>query len=95
MDDYARIAMAYEAGSTVPGIAEQFRLNKQTVSGVLQRLGVETRDRRFFPDEQIELVCEQYRDGASLGQLAKRYGCDPTTIMRTLERAGVKRRPAS
>ena len=95
MHDYAGIAMAYEAGSTVPDIAEQFGLHKQTVSGVLQRLGVKIRDRRFFTEEQMESVCEQYRAGASLGQLAKLYGCYPTTIMRTLQRAGVPRRPPS
>jgi transposase-like protein len=94
IDDYAQISMAYEAGASVEAVAERFGLNKQTVSGILQRLGVATRDRRFFTDEQIELVCKQYRAGASLGQLAKLHGCYPTTIMRTLERAGVPRRQA-
>jgi transposase-like protein len=92
-DDYAHIAMAYEAGESMPAIAERLGIHKATVAEILQRLGVEARDRRFFTAEQVEEVSQQYLAGSSLGQLAELYGCYPTTIMRTLERAGVKRRP--
>jgi lambda repressor-like predicted transcriptional regulator len=94
-DDYAKIAMAYEAGASMPEVAQRYGLHKATVSEILQRLGVESRDRRFFTAVQTEIVCQQYMAGASLGQLATLYGCYPTTIMRTLERAGVARRAAN
>ena len=38
-------------------------------------------------------IAASYRAGASLRALAARYGSDPKTVMRELDRAGIARRP--
>lgn len=47
----------------------------------------------IFSPEQVAAIIAEYQAGASLHQLAQRYGCDFITIRDYLVRAGIARRP--
>lgn len=51
-------------------------------------------DRRYIPftDEQLQRLCEMYKEGWSTRKLAARYGVSPCTVRRRLLKLGVKLR---
>ncbi|NCC41388.1 MAG: hypothetical protein EOM21_18575 [Gammaproteobacteria bacterium] len=44
--------------------------------------------------ERNEKICEDYRDGYSISQVAKRYGISTTWVLALLRKNNIKTRPA-
>ena len=80
-----------QTGSTVYQLAEQFRINRQTVSRLLEREGVPRRGRPLSP-AQIEQATRLYATGLSLVSVGKQLGCDGSTVHLALRKAAVRMR---
>lgn len=92
-DDLIRHLYLTEGLST-HRIASQVGLTPPTVWRRLKRMEVPLRSRRprnIITDPAA--LTERYRSGASIEALAEEHGVAPSTIIKTLEGAGVKRRP--
>ena len=85
------LVIGYKAGSTVYQLAEQFRVNWETVSKLLERSGVPRRQRPLSP-AQVERATELYATGLSLVSVGKQFGCDRSTVHLALRKAGVPMR---
>ena len=85
------MVIGYQAGSTAYQLAEQFRINRDTVSKLLERQGVPRRNRPLSP-AQIERATELYGAGLSLVSVSKQLGCDARTVHLALRKAGVRMR---
>jgi hypothetical protein len=62
------LVIGYKTGSTVYQLSEQFRINRGTVSKLLERQGVPRRNRSLSP-AQIERATELYATGCVNGQV--------------------------
>ena len=82
------LAMSYRAGNLTKELAARFGIHRATVTAVLQRLGVELRQ-RGLTDEQVVEACRLYPEGWSLARIAERYDVDDMTVRRNLLFAGV------
>jgi hypothetical protein len=78
--------LAYKAGNPINELAAQFGIHRATVMAILNRLGVEPRQ-RGLTDEQVAEACRLYPEGWSLARLAERF--DDMTVRRYLLLAGV------
>jgi DNA-binding CsgD family transcriptional regulator len=87
------LVIGYKTGSTVYQLAEQFRINRGTVSKLLEREGVPRRGRPLSPT-QVEQASQLYATGMSLVSVGKQLGCDGSTIHLALRKAGVQMRDA-
>jgi hypothetical protein len=86
-----QLVVGYKTGSTVYQLAEQFRINRGTVSRLLEREGVPRRGHPLSPT-QVGQATELYAAGLSLVNVGKRLGCDGSTVHLALRRAGVRMR---
>jgi hypothetical protein len=78
----------YVHGVPLARYAETFDVTGPAVKSALESMGV------LLPDltsEQVENVIEEYENGVSLGEIARRQGLAPTVISGVLYRAGVRR----
>ena len=82
------VTKGYRTGATAKELAEQFGLHRTTVTAILQRQGVEPRQ-RGLSGAQVAEACRLYPEGWSLARLADRYGVDDMTVRRYLLQAGV------
>jgi hypothetical protein len=82
------LAAAYRDGNATKDLAVRFGIHRATVTAVLQRLGVDLRQ-RGLTDEQVAEVCRLYPEGWSLARLAERYDVDDMTVRRYLLLEGV------
>jgi hypothetical protein len=73
------LVIGYKTGSTVYQLAELFRINRGTMSNLLERQGVPRRNRSLSP-AQIERATELYAAGLSLVSVGKQLGCDGSTV---------------
>jgi DNA-binding CsgD family transcriptional regulator len=89
--EIAKMVDGYREGLTVYRLAEEFRINRGTVAGLLKRSGVTMRNQTLTA-AQIELATEMYREGLSLMRVAKQIGCSHSTIWYALRTAGVRLR---
>jgi transposase-like protein len=85
------LVTGYQTGLTVYQLAEQFRIDRGTVSRLLERQGVHRRGRPLS-QAQIEQATELYATGLSLVSVGKRLGCDGSTVHLALRKAGVRMR---
>lgn len=85
----------YEAGSSVPIVAQSFGINRETVLLHLQRRGVRRRANvRKLTDEDARVLASRYEAGDSMDSLASHFGVDPTTLRREFVSIGATiRRP--
>jgi hypothetical protein len=81
------LVIGYRTGPTVYQLAEQFRINRGTVSNLLEREGIPRRGRPLSP-AQIEQATELYANGLSFN-VGRRLGCDRSTVHLAVRKAGV------
>ncbi len=84
----ALIVEGYTAGKTVYELADEYRINRVTVSEVLKRQGVKLR-RQPPTEEQIRQMARLYESGLSLKKVGDRLGFNATTVRANLLKAGV------
>jgi hypothetical protein len=77
------IGEEYQAGMTIPEIANNRKINRDTASLALRRAGVPTRKVDLSP-AQIAEAAGLYAEGWSLNRLGRRYGVDPKTMKKRL-----------
>ena len=86
-----KLVAAYHAGATIYELADQFRINRNTVSAILEREGIPRRNCPLSP-EQVELAVKLYANGGSLETVGGRLGCSGSTVWHTFRKSGVKMR---
>jgi DNA-directed RNA polymerase specialized sigma24 family protein len=89
------VIAAYEAGMSQPEIGEVFGVHQRTVSNILKRHGVKTRElwqhRALSPREEDEVVAA-YEAGMSQAEIGEVFGVHQVTVSNILKRHGVKTR---
>jgi hypothetical protein len=86
-----QLVVGYKTGLTVYQLAEQFRINRGTVSKLLEREGVPRRGRPLSA-AQVQKATKLYAAGMSLVNVGKQLGCDGSTAHLALRKAGVRMR---
>ncbi|MCR6487337.1 helix-turn-helix domain containing protein [Amycolatopsis sp. OK19-0408] len=84
------LTAAYQAGDTVYDLAERFKINRKTVSGILHRAGVQIRG-RLTPD-QIDEAARLYAAGWSLARVGAMLGTTANTVRARLVERGARTR---
>ena len=82
------LVAGYQAGLTVYELAERHRVDRKTVSIILERQGVPRRY-RLIEGEQLAEAIKAYESGSSLATIGAHMGVSPYTIRRALLGAGV------
>ncbi|MEU0792429.1 hypothetical protein ABZ342_20360 [Amycolatopsis sp. NPDC005961] len=82
--------MAYQSGETVYDLAERFKINRKTVSGILHRAGVQIRGR--LTSEQVDEAMQLYASGQSLARIAVKLDTTANTVRARLIERGVRTR---
>src|SRR4051812_40669393 len=77
----------YRTGRTGRELAEEYRLARSTVIGLLRKHGVAVRYPRVTPEDAKEMV-RLYRSGMRQVDIAARFGRDAGNIWHVLKRAG-------
>jgi DNA-binding CsgD family transcriptional regulator len=80
------MAAGYKAGKSVYILADEFGINRQTVSALLKEHGV--RLHRTSPDE-VDTMVEPYASGMSLVQVGAELGFGGATVYRQFVGRGV------
>ncbi|WP_160050494.1 helix-turn-helix domain-containing protein [Nocardiopsis sp. FR4] len=83
------LIVAYQAGTNVYKLGERFGINRQTVSAILKRHGVQIR-KRGLTEEEIDEAVQLYQQGWSLTRIGKRFGVDSRTVRSRLLERGVR-----
>jgi DNA-binding CsgD family transcriptional regulator len=78
LDEVRRLVEGYKSGATVYELAEQFGLNRETVSSQLKQSGVVLRN--VIRDDEVVRAIELFESGLSANLIGKRLGRDPKTI---------------
>jgi DNA-binding CsgD family transcriptional regulator len=95
-----RVCILRLEGVRLSDIARRMGLGTGTVSEILVRSGLHTRlkrgenstaRRKIKPEQEPELI-QLYLEGATLAQLAEKYGCQLVPVRNVLLRAGVSMR---
>ncbi len=89
--EVSELVSAYEAGATVYQLAEQFRINRRTVSKTLKRQGVETRWQRLT-EADVDEAEYLYAQGWSLARIGERLSVSDGTVHYRLKKRGVQMR---
>lgn len=89
------LVVMYEAGSSIPVVAETFSVNRATVLLHLERRGVRRRAAvRKLSDDDVRLAASRYEAGEPMATLTARFGVDGKTLRREIAATGVVlRRP--
>ena len=82
---------AYEAGSTVYQLAEQFKINRRTVGEILKRHNVKTRWQRLT-ETDVDEAERLYAQGLSLARIGKQLDVSGGAVRLRLLRRGVQLR---
>lgn len=85
------LVIGYQAGSTVYQLADQFRINRGTVSRLLERQCIPRRRHPISP-AQIGQATQLYATGLSLVSVGRQLGCNGSTIHLALRKAEVPMR---
>lgn len=94
-NEVEELVVAYEAGSSVPVVAETFGINRETVLLHLERRGVRRRAAvRKLSDDEVSLAASRYEAGEPMAALTARFAVDGKTLRREIAAVGVVlRRP--
>jgi DNA invertase Pin-like site-specific DNA recombinase len=79
---------AYQAGTNVYKLGERYGINRQTVSTILKRHGVQIR-KRGLSEEEIDEAVRLFEQGWSLTRISKHFGVDSRTVRGRLLERGV------
>jgi hypothetical protein len=90
-DDLEQLTAEYVAGTEVKLLAEQFRITRRTVIGLMRRNNVPGRYPRLGPPEVDEARC-LYLAGKSLATIGGHLGVSPDTVRKALVGIGVTMR---
>jgi hypothetical protein len=82
------LVAAYQSGSSVYELAKCHRVNRKTVSIILERQGVPRRY-RLIEGQQLAVAIKAYESGDSLATIGDKMNVSPYTIRRALLGAGV------
>jgi hypothetical protein len=80
------------AGANMKDLAAAHGIHRVTVSEIIRRAGVPTRQRGLDPG-QVERAVRLYVEGWSLARLGERFGVAGATVWRALRGRGVVMRP--
>jgi DNA-binding NarL/FixJ family response regulator len=90
-DRTRQLIAAYQAGSTVYQLADQFDIERRTVSAILHRRQVPMRG-RGLTDDQVEDADRLYEQGWSLARIGDRMDVSADTVRKRLLERGVTMR---
>ena len=91
VDELVRL---YSEMKSVSGLARQLGIHRHTVRKHLVDRGVEIEQPRQMSDSELALATHLYIDGQlTAAQIAPKIGFTASTIVKALNRAGVKMRP--
>jgi DNA-binding CsgD family transcriptional regulator len=91
-DEALTLVKAYQGGATTYELADRHRINRGTVSTILERHGVSRRYNLLDGDKLAQTVA-LYKAGESLAHIGAQLGISRSTVSRELKRAGVQLRP--
>lgn len=92
-ENTAEVERLWREGSGVQKIARTVGTRNNTISRVLSDRGIQARfggQNRRFKGSQVETLAAEYRAGATLNELASRYGGSATVVRNALRRHGVQ-----
>ena len=89
--------LLFDGGETISQLMKRYSRGYKTIVRVLKLAGVvdtaesgiNSRIRIKFTKEQVEEILHMYKEGKSLNNIGKYYGCNNKPIMRELKKAGV------
>ena len=90
-DDIASVVASYQDGQTTIRLAEQFGVDRRTISKVLTDASVSLRGRPLS-EQQIDEAVVLYKSGLSLAKVGKVVGAQARTIQLRLRERGVTTR---
>ena len=94
--DVDELVTGYQAGRSLPDLAEDFGVHRRTVAAHLEQRGVQRRvNRRKMTEDDIREAACRYLAGDSLATVGDALGVHAATVRRELVRAGVDIRLAS
>lgn len=82
------MATRYQAGATVYDLAEEFGINRRTVSHRLKRAGTTLRRQTPRPDCIADMI-RLYESGQSLAKISAQVGFAAQTVANHLTAAGI------
>lgn len=83
-----RLIATYRATGSVAATAQEFGVTRQTVGQHLARAGVMTASKMNV--DQILLVVQRYRDGASATAVGRNLGVGTHLILKVLRESGIE-----
>ena len=92
------ICEAYEKGESACSISRRLGCNKKTIFNLLKQNNIRIRpigEARIGFSINHQEVVKDYSKGESAASVAEKHGCSDATIVRILNRNGVKLRPSS
>lgn len=88
-----RLAERYEAGATVYELAEEFQIDRGTVSERLKYQGVIMRSQHRITGQSLEEAIRLYSGGWSCKRIGDHLGFNQRTVWNALRQARVELRP--
>ena len=91
LEQQAEVVCRYQAGAQMNYLAQHYGVHRQTVSAILRRHGVSTRQ-PGLSTKQVRLAVQLYAQGNSLAVIGSKLGVDTGTVHNRLLEQGVKMR---
>lgn len=89
-DEVGALVRRYQAGESAQELARAFKVHRTTVTGHLQRNGVQLRGARVLKAADVPLVVQLYEAGHSLAKLGHQFDVHPKAVASELRDAGVE-----
>ncbi|CAN5320547.1 hypothetical protein BH11ACT1_BH11ACT1_26770 [soil metagenome] len=88
LEQQSEVVRRYEAGAQMKYLAKHFGVHRSTVSAILKRQGVSTRQSGLSAD-QVDQAVWLYKQGKSLAMIGRELGVDTGTVHNRLRERGV------
>ena len=92
LETITQLLADYQAGSSTPALARQYRISATSVKTLLHARGVAVRRPRKLTEPEVLTAAELYQAGWSLAKLGQKFDVDDTTVWRRLKQVGVDMR---